>query len=1056
MGTKMQPKMYLSGYYPMRDLNDGTGNFTWPSHHENKAFGQYYDIFTARPAIDGYLGYDKEQLRQTILKHETIFRKQLHELHRLYKIQMEMMNEVRSEQPQKHLKPMGTSQSSFFAFPSLDDKNRWQDSSLPLVDFSHHIPSASGADSIQSHFSSMNVNILQSCCGSTQNGSRSKEYESLEFKRKNLQRRLFDLELPADEYMNDEEEEQGASGGSGVESCPANRNCDIACEKNGNLSTHSGAYSICNGDASSSNMNLKRNLGFTDLNEPVQIAEASGTASVDILGNFISFREGIQRIDLSASSCSGFLAKETSQSPPKEKYEGVNARDQHLEDEKRQKGGSPFTFNPGQTTSKKSPQNEGFKCDYLPAICESSQVGCQKAQEPDQNRREKPTRKTIFGAEISETNHDASVVASDTLQPLIPQSSVANSESSSISSWKKHPASWTQNLTSVPGNSCHSAFPKSDNGSTTLMHGHEVTGNGSLVNNNVKLVPSLKAEPSYQNSSCLFSQLDSKESQVCHGSVGFGYLNGFGDSNSASEQIPQHGPTHNLGGSGWMGNSKSSEVANAVLPKSCQNEAIFSDSKLIFVDGTKKEENPKGGFSWLRDISFCNGKNSKERNGSHQVNSQHFAIKAETMKNPSQSLILDSSLMTDSNVHVAEDRRTEVGDCPSSGKIVGIPIFEKQMSKDLPSVSSFSERGCALEIKGAHSIKAGSLLADLNHDPMPSESGETQNSKSLVAEEGSVDCSDNLRNHIDLNVSVTEEEAQPTPFSPQTKVKVALEIDLEAPIFLDSEIDITSGGEFVESKLKEPFDSINDESRDFNEGFLKDAAEVLIAISSSCAHDIQDDTSHHQVEASVSESLKWFAEIITSYKVEVENNLSVSAGTDSTDRGDSLPNGVDYFEYMTLNLTEAKLEEYHCEPQIIENSKDEVTLLRRPRRGQARRGRQRKDFQRDVLPGLASLSRNDVAEDLQTIEGLIKATGGIWQSSFSQRNSPRGKGGRGRKRLGANATSPAVTAVCPPQTLQPKCGELVLEETRLTGWGKRTRRPPRQRCPINHPPFPLQ
>ncbi|XP_015583140.2 uncharacterized protein LOC8281272 isoform X1 [Ricinus communis] len=1008
MGTKVQHKMYLSTNYPMRDLNENASSDSWLSHHGNKTFGQYYNIFPARPAIEGYAGYEREQLRQTILKHETVFRQQLQELHRLYKIQMDMMNEVRSKEPSKHLKPIGTSQSSIFALPSIDNKIRWHDSGLPLVDFTHHISSASGADSIQSHFSSMNVKIMQSGCGSTDNESRFKEYESLESKCKKLQRRLFDLELPADECINDEG--QGASGGSGIKNCSPNGNCQVASEKNGYLSTHNGAYSICNADALSSNMNLRRNLGLTDLNKPVQVEEASSIASVDILGNVTSSREGIQKIDLSASSYSGFLAKETSQSPTKEKHDGVSLHNLHLEHGKREKGWLPYTFNPGQHTSNKNSENEGFHCDLLPAKYESSQIGCQGA---DRNRREQSSKKTIFGVEIFHRNQDSSVIASE-------------------------------------------------NGSARLVHGREIARDKSLVNNNLRSVPSLRAEPSYQNSPCLVSQMESKESQVFHESVSFGNLNGISHSNS--KQAPDRSLTSNFRCSSWLWKSESVEVANAVLPKSCQNGAI-SDSKTICNDDIKEEENPRGRLSWLRDTSFCDGKYSKERDGSDRVNlnflqnqSQQFAVKANSTMGPSQSFI--SSLMTNSHAHDAEDRRSEVGGC-SSRKVIGVPIIEMPMSKDLSSASFASKPSCALEINGSNSFRPGLLLADLNHDPMPSDSGEIQHLKTVDAKEGSVDCSANLRDHIDLNVSVTEEESQLTHFSPGTKVKTAFEIDLEAPVVLDSESDITSGGEFVESRLKEQLDPLKDESGEyFHEGFVKVAAEALIAISSSHMHNIQVDDTHPHLEASLSNALHWFTEIITSDMVEIENDASLSVGMKSTDREDSIYKGIDYFEYMTLNLTEAKLEEYHYEPEVIENTRDEVILPRRPRRGQARRGRQRKDFQRDVLPGLVSLSRNDVTEDLQTIEGLVRATGGIWQSSLSLRNSPKGRGGRGRKRSAptattptVNATSPTETAVIPTQSQQPKCMETGLEKTRLTGWGKRTRRPPRQRCPTNHPPF---
>ncbi|KAM1821482.1 hypothetical protein ACFX14_023641 [Malus domestica] len=116
--------------------------------------------------------------------------------------------------------------------------------------------------------------------------------------------------------------------------------------------------------------------------------------------------------------------------------------------------------------------------------------------------------------------------------------------------------------------------------------------------------------------------------------------------------------------------------------------------------------------------------------------------------------------------------------------------------------------------------------------------------------------------------------------------------------------------------------------------------------------------------------------------------------------------------------------------QIQTNLIEEVTLSKRPRRGQSRRGRQRKDFQRDV-------------DDLQIIEGLIRESGGSWKSSLSQRNSRKGGRGRGRKRMGTSAPSTNVAEVSQPQIEQPKCEELQgPEERSLTCWGKRTRSPP--------------
>ncbi|KAI5340899.1 hypothetical protein L3X38_020173 [Prunus dulcis] len=133
-------------------------------------------------------------------------------------------------------------------------------------------------------------------------------------------------------------------------------------------------------------------------------------------------------------------------------------------------------------------------------------------------------------------------------------------------------------------------------------------------------------------------------------------------------------------------------------------------------------------------------------------------------------------------------------------------------------------------------------------------------------------------------------------------------------------------------------------------------------------------------------------------------------------------------------------------PPNQENPREEVSLPKRPRRGQARGGTQRKDFQRDVLPGLASLSRNEMTEDLQLIEWFITEIGGSWQSSLTLRNAGRSGKGRGRKCMGTCAPSTIEVAVSQPQIEEPTLEELQgLEERSLTGWGKKTRRPPRQR-----------
>ncbi|KAD4887940.1 hypothetical protein E3N88_20013 [Mikania micrantha] len=102
MGAKVQSKTYFPG--SVTDLNKGFHNGVWDLYHDDKNHkipipgnSQHYDYFLTTQAMDGYTGYAKEQIRQTILKHESIFKHQLQELHRLYKRQKDLMNPMPTE-----------------------------------------------------------------------------------------------------------------------------------------------------------------------------------------------------------------------------------------------------------------------------------------------------------------------------------------------------------------------------------------------------------------------------------------------------------------------------------------------------------------------------------------------------------------------------------------------------------------------------------------------------------------------------------------------------------------------------------------------------------------------------------------------------------------------------------------------------------------------------------------------------------------------------------------------------------------------------------------------
>lgn len=264
----------------------------------------------------------------------------------------------------------------------------------------------------------------------------------------------------------------------------------------------------------------------------------------------------------------------------------------------------------------------------------------------------------------------------------------------------------------------------------------------------------------------------------------------------------------------------------------------------------------------------------------------------------------------------------------------------------------------------------------------------------------------NVRHHIDLNLSLDDEDCPPpaTPSSPETQssdVKVAtIEIDLEAP------------GAFESDNSSE-----NPSAMDSDLELVNIAAEAIVSIST-----------FHPPEKPV-DSLMWFADVIT-------NDLEIKLVKKNEE--------IDYFEYMTLKLQDSK-ENYDnfYKPVIMEVEKDDdngSVLKRTPRKTQGKRGRPKKDFQKDILPNIVSLSRREVTEDLQIFEDAFSGTGVFWQSSLSKKKGG-GKSGRGRRR--SVVAEPSCRPLPPPE--QSVCRELALEKS-LGGWGRRTRRLPRQRC----------
>lgn len=79
MGTKVQCRSYLPGFYSMKDLNEDSSSSNWPMFYADHALanGQYCNGFFPSTITNSYSGYEKYALKQTMLEHEAIFKHQV-------------------------------------------------------------------------------------------------------------------------------------------------------------------------------------------------------------------------------------------------------------------------------------------------------------------------------------------------------------------------------------------------------------------------------------------------------------------------------------------------------------------------------------------------------------------------------------------------------------------------------------------------------------------------------------------------------------------------------------------------------------------------------------------------------------------------------------------------------------------------------------------------------------------------------------------------------------------------------------------------------------------
>lgn len=451
---------------------------------------------------------------------------------------------------------------------------------------------------------------------------------------------------------------------------------------------------------------------------------------------------------------------------------------------------------------------------------------------------------------------------------------------------------------------------------------------------------------------------------------------------------------------------------NEELPKSMGNENVIMQD-LNMADGKSEAEDKLAALPWLKrkrvhvdEVTDTRRSEQSRELSYHHASSSELCSKNGTVRDLNQLMSTPCDSATPGDKDAAQSQAVK--------KILGFPIFERdvrqsELSSASVNVNCFPER------------KNGTI--DIN---VACEPDEQIAADELTTEKENQKKDTPRKDHIDLNSCVSDTEDPSPPFcdGSETSVRINLEIDLEAPVLLEMEDDNLESQEISLNEVVsvQSFEDRNQETVQ-DEEILRDAAETLRGLS-SCP--IVVDTEDNNI-------------LLLHEVSSFEGALLLLADAVSSDSKEK-----DDFEAMALELVETKEEDYMPKPFIPELESIEARPLQtRTRRGHARRGRQWRDFQRDVLPGLASLSRHEVTEDIQIFGGMMRATGHTWNSGLR-----RNGGGRGRRR----AVVGTVVEIVPPLVEKLSSIEGGLEERSLTGWGKTTRRPRRQRCPSGNLP----
>ncbi|XP_074568551.1 uncharacterized protein LOC141825072 [Curcuma longa] len=1050
MCTKVQTKNYLPEYYSMHGIKEDATS-SWSSYCHQKKLSEHIFSTYMPKHVNGCTEQDKEILKRTMLEHEAIFRKQICELHRLYRIQKDLMNEFQARNLNRSSVPAELSYSSSFS------SQRWPEYTETISQMSRFPIGATSWGNVpcavkdKAHLSFKRDRSIHFDQIPFPSGASTKDTELL--------KRAFDLQLPADVHL-DIEDTDGSQKKNIAE--PTN---DATISKNGTFYVHPDngmKLTLQSDEVNRQVTNLTKQICrsaciMVDLNKPstkISFESPSNSASHRLLGT--KPHNKLKQ---------GYLDRLGDQQTPFHK-DVYSKGEWPLNRESGNKGSTVDDFS---RFSQASNNNDPTLPERLQS---NSNTHCETFRYDHYNPETWSRQELTHAIRTFPRFHPLTCLNSSLISPSVPTISTSQADLTSCTS------SFAPSLRNIAA--CKSNTPVAAH-APSFFSGSAYVNNESL-SSNIDAQRPITYRQEWHNRSLNVSVGNVKT--LPHTDIMD--PNSIPHVNSASYKLDQinNGKENlhdNLPGSP-IECSRSRDLKtsldlnlNQALPSVMEDTSTLRQDPMC-CDGCY---NFPGDASWQKKASISETDEKKTSIVDFSLSNEHpklicgFNVMTPNIKKGEKELDLSACNLQEVTSTMQFRYHTMQGDKDSekNGKrILGFPIDGVNRHSSMLVSTKFTEKLLAEKAKFMENDdrKFTNFLCGTKILSMQKK---IQNGDSATEICGAMN-SANSRPHINLNAELAyADDSTPSELIPEGGVvvqpshsisifgaKIVSDPDLQASTS-QAETSIINQYKHISSNKED-----DSEKKDFScEELVRLAAENLVAISADC-NDCHNDIGSNLFSLPRFDTLCWFAELVSHSSENLvlvdngRNRYAQSLDVDADNNDDA--RGLDLFEAMTLELEEVKVDQQCHEAKETEAKGDEENeqevkapaslLFTKARRGQGRKRRQKRDFQKDVLPGLASLSRLEVSEDLQTIGGMMKASGRPWQTSLPRQNTGQKRMNSQRKGTRQLSLSMAITVEdvqvtsCQPSPLSNT--EIGVVGSSMIGWGRTTRRCSRRRC----------